>query len=156
MPVFLGFPCGSVSKVSAYNAGNLVSISGLGRSPGEGKGCPLQYSGLENSMDCIVHGISESWAWFSDFYFHFPCTGPLGTAGGGAGLGADLFVPLGEPLQLYYPLFVCCLPDGWNLTILCIHHFCLVLFLPYVSSNRGFARLQAVLVNISVNSCNLL
>ena len=34
-------------------------IPGLGRSPGEGKGCPLQYSGLENSMDCIVHGVAE-------------------------------------------------------------------------------------------------
>ena len=49
-----GFPCGSVGKESACNAGDLGSIPGLGRSPGEGKGYPLQYSGLENSMDCIV------------------------------------------------------------------------------------------------------
>ena len=46
-----GFPCGSADKESAYNAGDLGSIPGLGRSPGEGKGSPLYYSGLENSMD---------------------------------------------------------------------------------------------------------
>ena len=48
------FPCGSAGKESAYNVGDLGLIPGLGRSPGEGKGDPLQYSGLENSMDCIV------------------------------------------------------------------------------------------------------
>ena len=46
-----GFPCGSADKESACNAGHLGSIPGLGRSPREGKGYPLQYSGLENSMD---------------------------------------------------------------------------------------------------------
>ena len=51
-----GFPCGSAGKESACNMGDLGSIPGLGRSPGEGKGYPLQYSGLENSMG--VHGIS--------------------------------------------------------------------------------------------------
>ena len=50
-PVFLGFPCGSAGKESARNAGDLGLIPGLGRSPGEGKVYPLQYSGLENSMD---------------------------------------------------------------------------------------------------------
>ena len=59
-PVFLGFPCGSDGKESTCNAGDLGSIPGLGRSPGEGKGYPLQYSGLENSMDCIVHGVTNS------------------------------------------------------------------------------------------------
>ena len=48
-----GFPCGSPGKESACNAGDLGSIPGLGRLPGEGKGYPLQYFGLENSMDCI-------------------------------------------------------------------------------------------------------
>ena len=48
-----GFPCGSASKESACSAGDLDLIPGLGRSPGEGNGYPLQYSGLENSMDCI-------------------------------------------------------------------------------------------------------
>ena len=47
----LSFPGGSVGKESAYNVGDLVSIPGLGRSPGEGNGNPLQYSCLENSMD---------------------------------------------------------------------------------------------------------
>ena len=58
-PVFLGFLCGSADKESACNAEDLGSIPGLGRSPGEGRGYPLQYSGLENSMDCIVHGVAE-------------------------------------------------------------------------------------------------
>ena len=53
----VGFLGGSDSKESACNVGDLGSIPGLGRSPGEGKGYPLQYSGLENSMDCIVHGV---------------------------------------------------------------------------------------------------
>ena len=57
--VFLGFRCGSAGKESAGNAGDLGSISGLGRSPREGKGYPLQYSSLENSMDYIVHGVTK-------------------------------------------------------------------------------------------------
>ena len=61
-PVFLGFPCGSAGKESACNARDLSSIPRLGRSPGEGKGYPFQYSGLENSMDCVVHGVAKSWA----------------------------------------------------------------------------------------------
>ena len=69
-PVFLGFPCGSASKESAYNTGDLSLISGSGRSPGEGKGYPLQYSGLENSMDCIVHGVAKSRTWLSDLHFY--------------------------------------------------------------------------------------
>ena len=56
-----GFLCGSAGKESTCNAGDLDLIPGLGRSPGEGKGYPLQYSGLENYMDCIVHGVAESW-----------------------------------------------------------------------------------------------
>jgi len=52
-PVFLGFPCGLAGKESACNAGDPSSIPGLGRSPGEGKGYPLQYPGLENSMDSL-------------------------------------------------------------------------------------------------------
>ena len=56
-----GFPGGSAGKESACNVGDLGLIPGLGRSPGEGKGYPLQYSGLENSMDCIDHGVTKSW-----------------------------------------------------------------------------------------------
>ena len=70
-PVFLGFPCGSGDKEYACNAGDLGSIPGLGRSPGEGKGCPLQYSGLENPMDCIVHRITKSQTQLSELHFHF-------------------------------------------------------------------------------------
>ena len=58
--MFLGFPCGSAGKESACTAGDLGSIPGLGRSPGEGKGHPLQYSGLENSVNCIVLGVTKS------------------------------------------------------------------------------------------------
>ena len=64
-----GFPDSSVGKESACNAGNLGSIPGLGRSPGEGKGYPLQYSGLENSMDCIVYGVALSQTRLSNFHF---------------------------------------------------------------------------------------
>ena len=64
------FPCGSAGKESTYNVGDLGSIPGLGRSPGEGKGYPLQYSGLENSMDCIVHGVAKSQTQLSDLHFH--------------------------------------------------------------------------------------
>ena len=65
-------------------------IPGLGRSPGEGKGYPLQYSGLENSMDYTVHGVAKSWTRLSDFHFsklyvkqilskcQFPCSFLIG------------------------------------------------------------------------------
>ena len=57
--VFRGLPCGSAGKESAFNAEDLGSIPGLKRSPGEGNGYPLQCSGLENSTDCIVRGVTE-------------------------------------------------------------------------------------------------
>ena len=56
----LGLPCGSAGKESSCNVGDLGSITGLGRSPGEGKGSPLQYSDLENSMDCIVPAVADT------------------------------------------------------------------------------------------------
>ena len=56
--------------MSVYNVGDPGSIPGLGRASGEGKGYPLQYSGLENSMDCIVHGVAKSRTQLSDFHFH--------------------------------------------------------------------------------------
>ena len=55
------FPHSTVGKESACNAGDLDLIPGLGKLPGEGKGYPFQYSGLENSMDCIVHGVIQRW-----------------------------------------------------------------------------------------------
>ena len=60
MYIYMGFPCGLAGKESACNAGDPGSIPGLGRYPGEGKGYPLQYSGLENSTDCIVHRVTKS------------------------------------------------------------------------------------------------
>ena len=67
--VFLGFPGGSAGKKSTCNARGLGLIPGLGRFPGEGKGYPLQYSGLENSMNCIVHGVAKSQTQLSNFHF---------------------------------------------------------------------------------------
>ena len=72
--IWLGFPGGSEVKASACNVGDLSSIPGLGRSPGEGKGYPVQCSGLENSMDCIVHGVAKSRTQLSDCHFHFTVT----------------------------------------------------------------------------------
>ena len=69
-PVFLGFPAGSAGKESACNARDWGSIPGLGRSPGEGKGYPLQYSGLENSMGCVVYGVAKSQTRLSNSCFH--------------------------------------------------------------------------------------
>ena len=60
-------PCDSAGKESSHNVEDMGSIPGLGRSPGEGKVYPLQYPGLENSMDCIVHGVAKSQTRLSDF-----------------------------------------------------------------------------------------
>ena len=73
LDTFNSFICklwGSAGKESACNVGDLGLIPGFGRFPGEGKGYPLQYSGLENSMDCIVHGDTKSQTQLSDFHFH--------------------------------------------------------------------------------------
>ena len=58
--LYFTLPCDSAGEESPGSAGDLSSISGLGRSPGERKGYPLQYSGLENSIDCIIHGVVKS------------------------------------------------------------------------------------------------
>ena len=68
------FPCGLAGKESACNVGDLGLIPGLGRSPGEGKGYPLQYSGLENSLNCIVHGVAKNQTQLRNFHFHFTFT----------------------------------------------------------------------------------
>ena len=72
----LGLPGGSEVKASARNAGDLGSIPGSGRSPGEGNGNPLQYSCLENPMDggawwAAVHGVAKCRTRLSDFTFTF-------------------------------------------------------------------------------------
>ena len=64
----MGFPDSSVGKESACNGGDLGSIPGLQRYSGEGKGYTFQYSGLENSMDCIVHGVTKSRIRLSNFH----------------------------------------------------------------------------------------
>ena len=66
-----GFASGSVVNNLPANAGDMGSIPGLGRFPGEEKGYPLQYSGLENSMDYKVHGVTKSRTRLGDFHFHF-------------------------------------------------------------------------------------
>ena len=82
-PAFLGCPGGSDGKESAHNVEDLGSIPGLGRSPGEGKGHPLQCSCLENSIVCIVHGVAK---------------GPHKRGGEGAPR-----LSLGQPLPRDYP-----------------------------------------------------
>ena len=67
----MDFPGSSAGKESAYNAGDPSLISGSGRSAREGISYPLQDSGLENSTDCIVHGVPKSWTRLGDFHFHF-------------------------------------------------------------------------------------
>jgi len=68
-PIFLGFSGGSDGKESTCNVGDLGLVPGLGKSPGEGNSCLLQYSGLENSMDYIVQGVTKSQTRLSDFHF---------------------------------------------------------------------------------------
>ena len=64
------FSCGYAGKESTYNEGDLGSILGLGRSPKEEKSYPLQYSDLENAMNCIVYGVIRSRT-LSNFHFYF-------------------------------------------------------------------------------------
>ena len=66
LSVVSGLPCGSAAKESACTVVDLGSTPGLGKSPGEGKGYPLQFSGLKNSMDYTVHGVTNSWTRLSD------------------------------------------------------------------------------------------
>ena len=78
-----GFPGGSLLRICLH-CGRPASIPRLGGSPGEGNGYPLQYSGLENSMDSIIHGATKRQTWLRDFHFHtftmavhdFPLTNP--------------------------------------------------------------------------------
>ena len=66
----MGFPGGSDGKQSACNMGDLDLIPQLGRSSGEGKGYPLQYSDLENSMNCTIHGVTKSQTQLNNFHFN--------------------------------------------------------------------------------------
>ena len=86
-PVFFGFPCGSAGNESAYNVGDLGSIPELGRYPWRRKRLPLHYSGLENSMEHIDHGVTREEHW-ATFTFWTSC-------GGRCGMGFDSTVLLG-------------------------------------------------------------
>ena len=124
IPVFLGFSCGSAGKESAYNVGDLGSIPGLDRSLGEGKGYPLQYSFLENSIDCRVHGVTKSWTLLNDFHFmlsvwfSLPLSSKFGT----------LFWILSIPSFLWGSLYPCphyphlCLSSG-SICYMCLFSY---------------------------------
>ena len=104
--IHLGFPCGSASKESTCNVGALSSIPGLRRSPGEGKGYPLQYSGLENSTDCIVHGVARvrhNWATFTSLEHSLAL--PLG--------GALPFLGTGMKIELFQSCGHCWIFQIW-------------------------------------------
>ena len=90
------FPGGSGGEESTCNVGDLGSIPGLGRSPGEGKGYPLQYSGLENSMDCIIHEVAKSWTWLSDFNLHH-----LGSPARGESMQKVMTVLINDKMQCF-------------------------------------------------------
>ena len=94
----VGFSCGSAVKESACNIGDLGSIPGLGRSSGEGKGYPLQYSVLENSVQNTVHGFAKSQTRLSDFHFRFHSTYKLNKQG-------DNIQPYHTPLPILSQLF---------------------------------------------------
>ena len=81
-PQSLCFPDSSVGKESTCNAGDPGSVPGSRRSTGEGIGYPLQYSGLENSMDCIVYGVARSQTELTDFHLHFSLSSDLGPGPG--------------------------------------------------------------------------
>ena len=72
---FQGFPHISIGKESTCNAGESSSIPGSGRYTGKRIGYPLQYPSLENSMDCIVHGVAKSWTRLNDFSFRLYMNG---------------------------------------------------------------------------------
>ena len=111
----------SAGKESACNAGDPSSISGSGRSAREGVGCPLQYSGLENFVDGLVHGVAKSQTRLNDFHFHFtfhPSTHPLGVC---CKLGFSPQHPSPLPEKSFYDLrSVPLLPDlninDWNVS----------------------------------------
>ena len=114
---------------SACNAGNLGSIPGLGRSPGEERGYPLQYSGLENSMDCIVHEVAKSQTWQSNFHLHLWSSNSIICVNSGSVLIERVF----SLMNIFFLLLcIClvifhCMPDIMNFTRLGAGYFCVLL-----------------------------
>ena len=111
-----GLPGGSAGKEFACIARNLGSIPVLGRSPGEGKGHPFQYSGLENSMGCMDHGATKSRTRLNDFHFQMPA-GIL-TGAGGTTHPCHLFPPKTQALLPAYPVLCPPLPSSSRLYFL--------------------------------------
>ena len=97
----MGFPHSSVGKESAPNAEDLGLIPGLGRSPGEGKGYPLQYSALENSMDFIVQGVVKSWTRLSKLSLSLPMDGIQEVWGAGPGIWGYQDIGVGRSLKAF-------------------------------------------------------
>ena len=118
-PTFLGFPGGSAGKESACNVGDLGLIPGLGRSPAEGNSYTLQYSGLENSVDCIVRGVEKSRTRLSDFHFPFIITLPGMPASYITFLNPIFFLkrPRGQ-LKIFSPFL-----DSQIIHVICPIHF---------------------------------
>ena len=107
----LGFPDSSVGKESTCSAGDPGLLPGMGRFPGEGKGYPLQYAGLENSMDWIIQGVAKSRTRLSDFHFTF-LTSEL------PGAGRALHLEVTAPVKwLHCPLCVQVLPMPLSLPL---------------------------------------
>ena len=134
-PVFLGFPCGSAGKESICNVGDLCLIPELGRSPGEGKDYPLQYSGLEISMDYIVHGVTKSQTGLSNFHFSHMVVGTFVRSEGPGGLQSQY--PQEQPstfqdLYLRIPNFFPSWYPNTDMQWLRFKHLCVIsVFLPW-------------------------
>ena len=111
-PVFLGFPCGSAGKESACNVGDLGWEDPLQK----GKATHSSILALENSMDCIVQGVTESWTRLSNFHFHaHVCAIYLVLADGEQG---------GPPCLLSGFTAVNTLPNGWDVLFLSYWYLC--------------------------------
>ena len=104
-PVFLGSPLAQLVNNHLQCRRYLGLIPRLGRSPGEGKGYALQYSGLENSRDCIVHGVAKSRTQLTDFHSHFPPESELALPDGRQSLSWN-HTPAGS-IHSLYPSFLC-------------------------------------------------
>ena len=107
----LGFPWASlvVQLVKNLPAMDLGSIPGLGRSPEEGKGYPLQYPGLENSVECIVHGVTKSQRRISNFHFHFWLSLVASSKNFSLVSVSWLLIALGAPASVIVALRLSCL-----------------------------------------------
>ena len=124
----MGFPCGSAGKEFACNVGDMGSIPGLGRPPGEGKGYPLQYSGLRSFIDC------RSWTKLSDFHFattYRLCD--LGQVTGPLQASKSTFIPPGTGVRVKRGNKCETLSSARQMDSLCLSSSCAPLLFPPVS-----------------------